>query len=251
MEKIKQNVPLLVGLALPVIMIILVALSIYLPRFLSSAVPQYDFLYMANNNYSGCTTYSVQMGRLIKFENQNDNCKNWRAADGGIGLIGQDNPMMAKKVATVTPAKCLGGAPGTKCALETPKTDCLNGDMGTDCLTQPVLPEAPTVIQPIVPNKDISRFFLHNVTTNISKEITYEDALKLGLNSNAISADGYEVKQNYGNGGIFTDLFGGGYRNYEDRYLVGNGRGTKLQLFKNAEGQYYYSFQFLGWVVPQ
>ena len=84
MEKVKQNIPLYVGLALPVIMIILVTLAIYLPRVLSSAVPQYDFLYMVNTNYSGCSSYGVQMGHVVKFENQTEQCKNWKVVDGSV-----------------------------------------------------------------------------------------------------------------------------------------------------------------------
>ncbi len=42
----KNNIPLIVGLALPVLMIVFVAVSIYLPQMGGGAVPQYDFLYM-------------------------------------------------------------------------------------------------------------------------------------------------------------------------------------------------------------
>jgi hypothetical protein len=53
----KKNVPLIVGLAIPVLMIIFVALSIYLPSLFNK--PQYDFIYTNIGTYNGRTTYQV------------------------------------------------------------------------------------------------------------------------------------------------------------------------------------------------
>ena len=210
MEKIKQNIPLVVGLSLPIIMIILVTLSIYLPQLLSNAQPTVDFLYMTNNN-NGCVSYSVQMGHLTRFENQQEYCKNWKAIPDQLA------PTLMTE--------------GESKQQNTPRM-----------MTAPI---------PVVPEKDMTRLFVHNVKTNISKEVSFEEATKMNLSSNAISSDGFEVKQNYGNGGIITDIFGGGgYRDYEARYLVGHSKSIKLELMKNPEGNYYYNVQFLGWVMP-
>ena len=216
MEKIKQNIPLVVGLSLPILMVILVALSIYFPRIFSTAVPQHNFLYSTNNVYSECVTYNVQMGHLVKLENQNEYCNNWKVA-----------PPEASKLA------------------------------------QPVRVDSPTTstapIAPVSIQQDATRFFSHNAKTNISTEITFEQAQKLNLNSNAVSPDGFEIKDNNGNGNgdIFGGIFGVGggleYRDPQDRFIVGHAKSTKLNLYKYADGAHYnslyYSFQFLGWVM--
>lgn len=58
--KIKENLALIAALAVPVIMIILVALTIYVPR--TWAKPQYDFLYTTEYNYY--YRFSVMDGKI-------------------------------------------------------------------------------------------------------------------------------------------------------------------------------------------
>lgn len=59
--KIKENLALIAALAVPVLMIILVALAIYVPR--SWAKPQYDFIYTTEYNYY--YRFSVINGSLV------------------------------------------------------------------------------------------------------------------------------------------------------------------------------------------
>jgi hypothetical protein len=47
----KKNLPLTIGLSIPVLMIVFIAASIYLPR-LSATQPQFSFLYTSGNNYN-------------------------------------------------------------------------------------------------------------------------------------------------------------------------------------------------------
>ncbi|MDP3772318.1 MAG: hypothetical protein Q8Q94_03020 [bacterium] len=69
MEPIKKskNISLIVGLAIPVLMIVAVAGSIYIPQFFAPK-PQYDFLY-TNDYYGGpygAQLYEVRNGRVVK-----------------------------------------------------------------------------------------------------------------------------------------------------------------------------------------
>lgn len=58
--KIKENLALIAALAVPVVMIVLVALTIYVPR--TWAKPQYDFIYTTEYNYY--YRFSVIDGKL-------------------------------------------------------------------------------------------------------------------------------------------------------------------------------------------
>lgn len=59
-----KDIALIIGLAIPVVMILFVAAAVYLPRLFSSVEPpQYDFLYMVGSPY-GDERYVVVDGRL-------------------------------------------------------------------------------------------------------------------------------------------------------------------------------------------
>jgi hypothetical protein len=63
-SKRSKDIALIVGLAIPVVMILFVATAIYLPRLFSSVdPPEYDFLYMVGSPY-GNEQYRVIEGRL-------------------------------------------------------------------------------------------------------------------------------------------------------------------------------------------
>ena len=62
----KKNIPLIIALAIPVLMIILVAAFIYMPGF--GKKPQYNFLYLTGNNvypYGG-QQFVVSAGHLVQ-----------------------------------------------------------------------------------------------------------------------------------------------------------------------------------------
>lgn len=64
----KKNLPLLVSLAIPVLMILFVAAAVYLPA-LFAAPPQYDFLFAFNNNYyDNRYRYRVDSGRVVRID---------------------------------------------------------------------------------------------------------------------------------------------------------------------------------------
>lgn len=62
---IKKNISLIVGISVPIVMILLVAGFIYLPRFFVH--PHYNFLYIAGD-YSSAQQYEVKDSRLVKKE---------------------------------------------------------------------------------------------------------------------------------------------------------------------------------------
>jgi hypothetical protein len=96
-----------------------------------------------------------------------------------------------------------------------------------------------------------ARIFLHDTAKNESREITFEEAQTLTLNSLITSPDGITVSSHYDrNGGDFSSLFGLSSSSYGYYLTKGKSR-EKLNLINNND-QYYYrnNFQFVGWVLP-
>ena len=63
----KKNVSLIVGIAIPILMIVLVAISIYAPALFAPA-PRTDFLYITDYNHYQEQEYVVENGKLVKRE---------------------------------------------------------------------------------------------------------------------------------------------------------------------------------------
>lgn len=64
----KENIPLVIGLSIPVVMIIFIAIAVYLPTmFVHVDPPQYNFLYMINNGTDGYH-YDVVKNKLTRKE---------------------------------------------------------------------------------------------------------------------------------------------------------------------------------------
>ena len=170
----KKNIPLYIALAVPIVMIIIVAAFIYLPGI--GKKPRYNFLYVsgdyASYNYPG--SYNVVNGRIAKIPTTNTN--------------GTPYPVQM----AVTP-----------------------------------------------------QLYVYNVTTNVSREISYDAAVGYTLDPATQSPDGYTVQQGSGGGGDF--LFGGGVSDYNDWFLKGHNRSLKLNL-KTTGSPSYYNVQFLGWI---
>jgi hypothetical protein len=69
MEKMKRNLSLYLGLAIPVVMIILVVSSVYLPGLFIK--PQYSFLYATSNSYAN-DHYIVSGEKLVDNKSYED-----------------------------------------------------------------------------------------------------------------------------------------------------------------------------------
>ena len=63
----KKNVSLIVGISIPILMIVLVAISIYVPAFFAPA-PRANFLYVTGNDYYQGQQYFVENGTIVKRE---------------------------------------------------------------------------------------------------------------------------------------------------------------------------------------
>ncbi|MFA5362601.1 MAG: hypothetical protein WC335_05060 [Candidatus Omnitrophota bacterium] len=166
----KKNISLLIGIAIPILMIVLIALSIYLPSFFAPA-PQFNFLYVTEDNYGQNFQFGVENGVLVKREVK--------------------------------------------------------------------YPEH------YIPKE--SRLFIHDVIKNTDREITFEDARKLKLDSRLKSPDGYEVVYGSTDYGFFPFFYGG--HDYNAMYLKGHNTSKKLDLQASTDGRYYYrNRRFLGWI---
>ena len=91
-------------------------------------------------------------------------------------------------------------------------------------------------------SKQIPKIYLHNVTTNSSKELSLEDAQKLFLDNRRRAPDEYAVELNR-HRGFF--LFNG--HSSRTHHLVNGHASQKLNL--EYFNDYYYNFKFLGWVI--
>ena len=170
--KFKQSTSLIVALAVPLLMIVLVVISIYVPGLFAPA-PRFNFIYVTGDDYYQGNQYVVENGRLAKHE------------------------------------------------IKTPEHY----------------------------TPGVTRFFMHNVSSNTSKEISFEDAQQLHLDANITAPDGYEVV--YGNAeyGFFPLFFSGG-QDYNSMYLKGHYSSKKLNLQIPADRSYSYRdhARFIGWI---
>lgn len=82
--------------------------------------------------------------------------------------------------------------------------------------------------------------FFHDVTSNKSREITFEEAQSLNINPSQKSDDGFEIVDGSYSSGLFG--FSTSYGTY---FLKKGSYSKKLNL--NTAGNYY-GFKFLGWV---
>jgi hypothetical protein len=87
------------------------------------------------------------------------------------------------------------------------------------------------------------RIFLYDVKNNSASEITFAQASKYRLDPSQTSVDGYKVERGNSNGDF---LFGSGSSDYNNWFIKGHNRSTKLNLKLNSTN--YYSMQFLGWI---
>jgi hypothetical protein len=166
----KKNIPLYIALAIPVLMILLVAALIYLPGI--GQKPRVNFLYM-----TGTYVYDYGYG------------------SGGYQVSG--------------------------------------GHLVYNMPTNP---------SNYVQSGD-ANFYLYNVSTGQSQEVTLAQAESYNLDPSNVSSDGYTVQQGNASGGDF--LFGSPSGDYTDWFIKGHNRAFKLNL--KLVGSEYSNFRFLGW----
>jgi len=178
-EYIKKNLPLVAGLAIPVLMILAIIIAVYVPRIFAPA-PKFSLLYFAGETYNSPYVYRVQNGVLIETANsqyQRDYIKS------------------------------------------------------VDYSQQPQL-------------------YIYDPKTDTSRETSFREAQNFKLSSSPTSPDGFEVGQGNYSGSIFSEIFGGGNRDYNARYLKGHGIAKRIKLTNIGSYPYYYNdLNFLGWIV--
>ena len=167
----KENITLIIGLSIPVVMVLFIAGAIYLPSlFIDVEPPKYSFIYMTNNGQDGYT-YQVKEKKISreKIERKNNYYKS--------------NPRQV-------------------------------------------------------------RFFIHNMKTHKNKELSFEEASEISINSNFESPDGFKIENGHRRYGLFPFYSRG---NYYTRYITKERYAEKLKLHTSRKN-YYYNFRFLGWL---
>jgi hypothetical protein len=92
------------------------------------------------------------------------------------------------------------------------------------------------------------KLYIHDVAKNESKEISFEEAQNLNLDSNTKSPDGFEVVYGSRGEGLFPFFFLS-ERDYNTLYLKGRNVSKKLNLqLSGSYYNYYDNFRFLGWI---
>ena len=173
MEIIKKNITLILGISIPILLILFVAASIYLPNLFVEP-PKFNFLYVVGNDYNYIEQYSVQDNKLVKTE-----------------IIQPENVIYKLPV-------------------------------------------------------DDSKLFIYDVVKNESKEVNFDEAQKLNLDSSNVSPDGFEIAYGSTSNGFFPFFFSS--TDYEVQYLKGHNISRKLNIPIDGSRPYYYNFRFLGWI---
>ena len=175
--KITKNIPLFIGIILPIVFILILSVVFFTPSLFIK--PQYNFLYSTyyydyNNRYS--TTYVVENNRL-----------------------------------SLSPLPTTAGV-----------TDTYKGDN---------LP-----------------LYLYDVKNNSTHQVDWSEAKNFNIDPGPSSPDGYIVKYQYSNDGIF-ELFGS--NGNQNGYVISKGNGSKKLNGLNFNDYRRYNsgnFKFIGWV---
>jgi hypothetical protein len=160
----KRDPVLIIGILIPVVMVILVSLSIYLPRLF--AKPEFSFIYTTGSSYDAKYSYTIESGKLVRTE--------------------------------------------------------LENRYGT---------------------RDVeNNIYMYDAKGKEVKQISFEDAQKLTLDSSSKSPDGFEVVRGNGGGGVFPFFF---FDSSGNQYVL-RGKGATINLNLPID---YYDLNFLGWII--
>jgi hypothetical protein len=172
-----KNVPLIIGISLPVVFIIIISVIIFLPSLFIK--PKYNFLYSNSDSY-----YTYDFNRYSS---------TFEVLNGRLSI---------SQLSTTTGITYKTGTPP---------------------------------------------LFVYDVKTNTSHQVDFNEVQKYVIDPGPSSPDGYIVKYEYGNNGIF-ELFGSGGN--QSGYVLSKGN-TSKKLNGLISGSYYYSYnnlKFIGWI---
>jgi hypothetical protein len=91
------------------------------------------------------------------------------------------------------------------------------------------------------------QFFIHEVSSNNSREITFEQAAKFYLDPSNLAPDGYRIEYGRRAGWFPFD----NHRDFGRQFLIKQHFSQELNLQHQDSTHYYNSYRFHGWVVPQ
>lgn len=181
-----KNLPLIIGLALPIIFIIVISAFLFIPS--ANLHPAYNFIY-TNDNYG---YYNNVYKNSLKVVN---------------------NKLVAESL--------------------------------LDSLLEPAATNYPGYVAP-APKGEYPPIYSYDTKTESSHQISFEEAQKLTLDPGPSSPDGYTVKYEYGNDGIF-ELFGS--NSNQSGYFISKGAGKKKLNGMDTNNRYNSGyFQLVGWV---
>jgi hypothetical protein len=189
---IKNNFAVVAGISLPILLVLFLVVSIYLPSLFLH--PEYDFIYAvcaenSSNKYLDCENYrtgvrhDVVGGRIVRTE---------------VDRTFEEN-----------------------------------------------------YYNPILEGTADVRLFYHDVDTNVSREVSINEAQDFRVSGDIVSPDGYTLdKTRRGSGGFFPFFYDGGSRSV---YVMKKGNREKEVNLIVDSGSYYYrygnSFEFVGWII--
>ena len=79
MKNVKRNIPMIVALSIPVLMIVLITVSIYVPALFVK--PQIDFVYSTGWDYCDSFRFTIQNEQIVTRElknvSDNNTCRNY------------------------------------------------------------------------------------------------------------------------------------------------------------------------------
>jgi hypothetical protein len=175
-----KNLPLVVGIALPLVFILIISVVIFAPSFFIT--PHYNFLYSVDENYYAYGPSGYQNGYIVTGDHLN--LEAYPVVKNGVPQVyrGEKPPL-----------------------------------------------------------------YLYDVKTDSSHQVSFDDAKNYTVDPGPSSPDGYTVKYEYSNEGIFG-LFGSSGNNYG--YFVEKDNGKKKLNGIAATDRYSYqgNFKFIGWV---
>lgn len=175
MKTVDNNKTLILGIGIPILTILLVVASIYLPRFFITQ-PSVNFLYLVGSDQYYCgqvNDYIVQDGQVVR---------------SGYERVEAE-------------------------------------DYHISCQNEII--------------------YIYDVVKNESRQIAFEEAQKLKVDSYSISPDGYEIVFGETGYGVFP-FSSFNNLNYRTRYLKGHNISKKINIHPNDT---YYGFHFLGWII--
>lgn len=223
----KENTPIVIALALPVLLILAVAGFVYFSN--NTDRPKNNFLYTTtmwpyaySYSYgasSECTVYKnyyeIENGKLNKVAFKlTSNPKDMNYYPDGV----------FKPATAFMPPNAATYSAGTSTVDYLAAQYC-NGYSR-------------------VVKKDAPELFLYESSKNAVRSISYEEVSKLQLEDGSISSEGYSIQMGYQNGSIF-DIFGGS--NYSNYYAAKGSKKVKIEI---PEQDVYNrgNFGFIGWV---